>query len=218
MIRILLAHSSRLVCESLRTALAAEDGLYVIGCATTREQMHFLLPHAGVVLLGNALDASSRCQLLDEIRCGHPTLKVLVLGVDEQPEQIIRYIEAGAFGYILQNDSLEAMVTKLQAAHAEQAVVSPSIAAALIDRLANLANMQTPFAFAKTRQMHLGELTEREQEVLSLIAEGCTNRQIAQRLYIECGTVKNHVHSIIKKLEVNNRHEAASIYQIRQAV
>jgi DNA-binding NarL/FixJ family response regulator len=64
--------------------------------------------------------------------------------------------------------------------------------------------------------IQLNQLTSREDEILSLINEGCTNQEIADNLYIECGTVKNHVHNILKKLEVKNRHEAASIYQMNE--
>jgi DNA-binding NarL/FixJ family response regulator len=85
----------------------------------------------------------------------------------------------------------------------------------MMRRLSRLANLETPIAYMKARASQLGDLTAREQEVLQLITDGCTNQEIATRLVIECGTVKNHVHNILKKLEVNNRHEAASVFQMR---
>lgn len=217
MIRILLAHPSRLVCDSIRTALDNVGDVYVVGCATTADDIHFLLPHGNVVLLGTEFEDASALDVLDEIRMTYPQKKVLVLGVDERPEVIIRYIEAGAAGYILQNESIEDVVHKLQAAQEERAIVSPTIAAAMMRRLSRLANLETPIAFMKARATQLGELTSREEEVLGLITDGRTNQEIADELYIECGTVKNHVHNILKKLEVNNRHEAASIFQMQHA-
>ncbi len=211
MIRILLAHPSRLVGDSLRTALENAPDVYVVGCATTAEELHFLLPHGNVVLLGTNLEDATAFDMLDEMRMTHPQTKVLVLGVEDRPETIIRYVEAGAAGYILQNDSVEDMVQKLQAVQEEKAIISPSVAAALMERLSRLANLESPLAFMEARKMQLNELTCREKEVLHLIHDGCTNLQIAETLIIECGTVKNHVHNILKKLEVNTRHEAASI-------
>lgn len=216
MIRILLAHPSRLVCDSLRTALDNVPGLYVVGCATSAEELHFLLPHGNVVLMGSELEDAAALDMLDEIRMTHPQTKVLILGVDEQPDTIIQYVEAGAAGYILQNESVEDMVQKLKAAHEEKAIISPSVAAAMMERLSHLANLEMPMAFVEARETQLNELTAREEEVLELITEGYTNQEIADRLVIECGTVKNHVHNILKKLEVSNRHEAASLFQMQQ--
>lgn len=215
MIRILLAHPSRLVCDSLRTALDNQEDVYVVGCATTAEELHFLLPHGNLVLLGAELEDATAFDMLDEMRITHPQTKVLVLGVDEKPEVIIRYIECGAAGYVLQDESVDDMMQKMQAAHQKKAIVSPSMAAVMMDRLAQLANLEAPKAFLDARKTHLDNLTSREEEVLTLIAEGCTNREIADQLFIECGTVKNHVHNILKKLEVSDRHEAATVFQMQ---
>lgn len=217
MIRILLAHSSRLVCDSFRTVLDSVEDVYVVGCATTAEELHFLLPHSNVVLLGSQLDGTPATDLLDEIRMTHQQTKVLILGLDEKPEQIIHFVEAGASGYILQNESVTDMVEKLQATQEEKAIISPSIAAAMMERLTHLANMEAPLAFLEKRESQLDELTPREEEVLHLIGDGCTNQEIADQLYIECGTVKNHVHKILKKLDVNSRHEAAYVLQAQQS-
>jgi DNA-binding NarL/FixJ family response regulator len=128
MIRILLAHTSRLVCNSLRTSLDNLDNVedvYVVGCATSAEELYFLLPHGNVVLLGSELqDVTADVtafDMLNEILMTHPKTKVLVIGISETLEAIIQYVEAGAAGYILQNESVDDMVQKLQAAHKEKA-------------------------------------------------------------------------------------------------
>lgn len=216
MIRILLAHSSRLVSDSLRTTLDNFEDMYVVGCASTGEELHFLLPHGNLVLMGTEFEDATAFELIDDIRMTHPQTKVMVLGIDDNADVILRYIEAGASGYILQNESIEDMVQKLQAIEEEKAIISPSVAAAMMTRLARLANMSMPAAFIEKREAQLNELTSREEEVLTLINKGLTNQEIADRLVIECGTVKNHVHNILKKLEVSNRHEAASLLQIQQ--
>ncbi|MBK8901625.1 MAG: response regulator transcription factor [Anaerolineaceae bacterium] len=216
MIRILLGHPSRLVCDSLRTALDNVDDVYVVGCATKAEELHFLLPHGNVVLLGTELEDTTALDIINEIRMTHPQTKVLVIGLDDNPDMILRHIEAGAAGYILQDESIVEMVEKLHAASEEKAIISPSVAAAMMDRLAHLANLDTPLAYLEARETHLNELTSREEEVLTLINAGLTNQEIADKLYIECGTVKNHVHKILKKLDVNNRQEAAYVLQSYQ--
>ena len=216
MIRILIALPSRLICDSLRATLEEHDEVYVVGCATTAEEFRFLLPHSNAVLLGAQLKDCTAIDLLREVRSTHAATRVLVMGIDEEPDLIIRYLEAGASGYILQNDSLEKMVDKLRAVQTDEAIVSPTIAAAMIQRLSRLANMEMPPSFVESRRTQLDELTSREYEVLTLINNGSTNRDIASELVIEYGTVKNHVHNILAKLEVRSRHEAASIFRMEQ--
>ena len=216
MIRIALAYPSRLVADSVRSALDRKDNMYVVGCATTSEELHFLLPQCNVVLLGTELKDATALDLLADISLTHKQVKILVMGVDAEPETILRYIEAGATGYVLQNESMEDVVTKVAAAREERAIVSPSIAAAMMERLAYLAKMETPIAFIEARRSQLIELTDREREVLELITEGCSNKEIANRLVIEYGTVKNHVHNILKKLDVRTRQEAASVFQVQK--
>jgi DNA-binding NarL/FixJ family response regulator len=216
MIRILIALPSRLICDSLRATLEEHDEVYVVGCATTAEEFRFLLPYSNAVLLGAQLKDCTAIDLLREIQCTHASTSVLVMGIEEEPDLIIRYLEAGASGYILQNDSLEKMVDKLRAVQTDEAIVSPTIAAAMIQRLNRLANMEMPLSFVESRRTQLDELTAREYEVLTLINNGSTNRDIASELVIEYGTVKNHVHNILAKLEVRSRHEAASIFRMEQ--
>lgn len=216
MIRILLGHPSRLVGDSLRTALDNVDDIYVVGCATKAEELHFLLPYGNVVLMGRELEDASALDMITEIRMTHPGTKVLVIGLDDSPDMILRYIEAGAAGYILQDESIVEMVDKVHAASEGRAIISPFIVAALMVRLAHLANLDTPLAYLEARETQLNELTSREEEVLSLINQGLTNQEIADRLYIECGTVKNHVHKVLKKLEVKSRQEAAYVLQSNQ--
>lgn len=216
MIRVLIAHPSRLVCDSLRTSLDKVEDVYVVGCAYTAEELHFLLPHGTIVLLSSEMKGGRAFDLLKEIHLTHAQTKVLVLGLSENPDEIIRYIEAGAAGYILQDESVDDMVEKLQAADDEQAIVSPRMAAFMMERLLILSSMEMPIGFDLERRKYLDELTPREEEVVGLITEGYTNQEIADRLIIECGTVKNHVHNILKKLEVSSRHEAASLYKMQQ--
>jgi DNA-binding NarL/FixJ family response regulator len=121
-------------------------------------------------------------------------------------EVVLRYIEAGAAGYVLSSEPLDELLRNIRAAHSDKALVSPDVAAALIARIGELAEIlpDTP-----PQENVLGDLTDREHEVLALIGQGLTNQEIADRLVIELGTVKNHVHSILQKLDVDSRQDAA---------
>jgi DNA-binding NarL/FixJ family response regulator len=110
-------------------------------------------------------------------------------------------------GYVLQDDSVEDLLARLRAAHGGEALVSPGIAAAIIARVSELATL---FSRVEGAGGRAGDLTPREREVLDLVAEGLTNQEIAERLVIAEGTVKNHVHSILGKLDVGSRQDAAA--------
>ncbi len=214
MIRVLIADDSGLICDAMRTILDREDGIYVVGCARTLEETEFLLPHANLLLVGPALEGESILELVRRVHTKQPELKIVVVGVRNQPDLITQHIEAGAVGYVLRQESMSTLVEKIRAAHEGQAMVAPDVVAHLMRRLAQLA--QQPFigAWGLEGISGLHELTSREREVLSLIGAGYSNREIADELVIGWGTVKNHVHSILKKLETNSRHEAAAIYRI----
>jgi DNA-binding NarL/FixJ family response regulator len=216
MIRILIAHSSRLVCDSLRNALEKQANVSVAGCASNEEELNFLLPHANVVLIGTELGNANICTLLRDLRLTYPNTKVILAGVANEPQQILRYIESGISGYILADESLDQMVHKVEAATQGKALVSPIVAALMMERAAFLAHRGNNNVFPDTKQAMVGDLTPREHEVLNLISEGYTNKAIADELVIECGTVKNHVHNILRKLETGTRHEAVALYQAAQ--
>lgn len=214
MIRVLIADDSGLICDAMRTILDREEGIYVVGCARTVEETDFLLPHANLLLVGPALEGESILELVRRVHTKQPETKILVVGVRNQPEMITQYVEAGAVGYVLRQESMSTLVEKIRAAHAGQALVAPDVVVHLMRRLTQLA--QQPFigAWGMEGIAGLHELTSREREVLSLIGAGYSNREIADELVIGWGTVKNHVHSILKKLETSSRHEAAAIYRV----
>ena len=214
MIRVLIADDSGLICDAMRTILDREEGIYVVGCARTLEETEFLLPHANLLLVGPALEGESILELVRRVHTNQPDIKIVVVGVRNQPELITQYIEAGAVGYVLRQESMSTLVDKIRAAHEDQALVAPDVVVHLMRRLAQLAQQPFMGAWGLEGISGLHELTSREREVLSLIGSGYSNREIADELVIGWGTVKNHVHSILKKLETSSRHEAAAIYRV----
>lgn len=129
------------------------------------------------------------------------------MGLMESEQEILSYVEAGADGYVLRDSSVGDLLTRIRAAYQEEVLISPRVAAALMQRIGVLSRW---FAPAEGGAGDLQELTPREREILDLIGRGLTNREIGERLFIEEGTVKNHVHNLLGKLEVSNRHDAAA--------
>jgi len=213
MIRILIADDSGLICDAMRTVLDQEKEIYVTGCARTLEEAEFLKPHASVLLVGQSLDGESTLDFVRNVHSSDPDKKIIVVGIHNDPELIIQYIEAGTVGYVSRQESMSRLVEKIYAVVAGQAIVSPDIALHLMNRLAQLSRQPFVGGWGPDGGQGLRELTAREREVLSLIGAGYSNSEIADSLVIGWGTVKNHVHNILKKLETNNRHEAAHIYR-----
>ncbi|MCA1553297.1 MAG: response regulator transcription factor, partial [Chloroflexi bacterium] len=140
-----------------------------------------------------------------------PLVKVIVTGLVELESAILRYIEAGVSGYVLKDDSVDKMLMTIHAVSSGEAVISPGIAAALMARLAELVELAKAANNEPTMMSHaLPDLTPREREVLDLIALGLSNSEIADRLTLELGTVKNHVHHILEKLNVSSRQDAVA--------
>ena len=160
-----------------------------------------------VALVSTRLHDQGALRLTSAITELTPSTKVLALGLTEQKQHVLRYVEAGATGYVLKDDSLEGMIETIRAAREGKVYVSPQIAAALMERLSSLARL---FSDVENSVAETTELTSRELEVLKLVGQGQTNQQIAEKLVIEVGTVKNHIHNILEKLHVSSRGEAAA--------
>jgi two-component system, NarL family, nitrate/nitrite response regulator NarL len=125
--------------------------------------------------------------------------------VTETPQDVTRWVEAGVAGYVPRTASSDDLVRALQDVLRDEVRCPPQIAATLMRRLAALA------ASAQPAQSSLAVLTDREQEVLALLADGLPNKAIAARLQIQPATAKNHVHNILHKLELRGRVQAASV-------
>lgn len=208
-IRILLVNEIRLMGSVIAAALEDEPDIQVVARVTSPEEALKVIQETevDVALVSTRLPDGGALRLTSAISDLAPSTKVLALGLSEEKKRVLRYVEAGAAGYILKDDSLDEMIDTVRAVQEGRVFVSPEIAAAMIERLSDLAQM---FSDVENSVTDASDLTPREMEVLELIGEGLTNQQIAERLVIEIGTVKNHVHSILDKLNVSNRGEAAA--------
>lgn len=132
-----------------------------------------------------------------------PDVKVIILGMIDLTDEIMQCIEAGAAGYVLKEASFDSLVETIRSVSRGESFCSPQMTASLFSRIAELASEKMPKISASSIK-----LTTRELDVIHLIAEGLPNKEIANQLFIETQTVKNHVHNILDKLQLKNRLEA----------
>ena len=209
-IKVLLVIEVPLIANIFASVLEDEADLRVAGCITSlQDALGFLRrQEVDIAVVSVSLPEREALTLIRTIADQAPATKVLALGLSEDDNtEVLRYIEAGAVGYILKDSSLEDFLSAIRLAHKGEARVSTRIAGIMIERLSSLARL-----FATVERKIDGDvrLTARELEVLQCIGLGLTNQEIAARLVVEVGTVKNHVHNILEKLNVSSRDEAAS--------
>lgn len=208
-INLLLVNETLLMGNVIAAALEGEPDINIVGCVISMEDAMKIVreKEVDVALVSTRLPDLGALKLTNAITELKPSTKVLALGLTEEKQHVLRYVEAGATGYVLKDDSLEDLIETVRAARDGKVFVSPQIAAAIMERLSGLARI---FSDVENNITNTTDLTSREFEVLKLISEGQTNQQIAENLVIEIGTVKNHVHNILDKLHVSSRREAAS--------
>lgn len=208
-IRVLLVHEIRLMCNVLAAAMEGESDIQVIGYATTVEEVMERVAHEeiDIILTNTQLPEHGALRLTELVSQKYPGTEVVVLGITENKDRVLQFIEAGAAGYVLKDDTVEDLLATIRTIYEGNAIVSPRIASAMMDRISELAQM---FSSLERGATESAGLTSRELEVLSLLGKNLTNQAIAEQLVIEVGTVKNHVHNILNKLNVTSRSEAAA--------
>lgn len=147
-------------------------------------------------------------QLLKHLRQQAIPAKVIVTDLPNEPKPILTWIAAGATGYVLAHEGVHTWARQIAAVCSGQPVVSPAMAASMmihLTRLSQLAAGSTP------NHRLYASLTKREHEILTLLGKGHTNQLIATQLLLTVGTVKNHVHNVLTKLNLSNR-KAAGVY------
>jgi DNA-binding NarL/FixJ family response regulator len=212
MIRVLVVHKVRLTCDLTAAALSGESDMRVVDCAQTAEEALAKIDrHAFDVALVNVnLPDNGALRFTRAITRGGKHVKTLITGLLPSKAAVLRYVEEGAAGYVFEDDSLNDLVRKIRRIHANEFNVSPNIGGALIARLAELKRQVTTIRTLAAAESfnEPAELTPREWEILHLIEQGMSNQEIARTLVIEMGTVKNHVHNILRKLDVQSRKHA----------
>ncbi len=176
---------------------AAADG------AQALEQVAVLRPD--VVLMDLRMPGLDGVAATQRLRVEHPEVRVLVLTTFDGDDEVFPALRAGAVGYLLKDATAPRLLEAVLAAARGESVLQPSVAAKVLARIGELAER----AGEPRRQPLVDPLTHRELEVLRALADGLSNREAADRLYLSEGTVKNHVTSVLAKLGVRDRTQAA---------
>ncbi len=203
MIRVLIVAEIRLYREGLAEMLQGEPEIDVVGIASGADEAVRELRERqpDVVLLDVAIPENA--WLARALMAAVPGTRIVALAVPEIEQEVLACAEAGVAGYVTREGSVEDVVAAVSAVARGEVLCSPRMAASLFQRVATLALERSPASIEK-------RLTNRELEILDLIDQGLSNKEIARRLTIELSTVKNHVHNILDKLNVSRRSEAAA--------
>lgn len=217
MIRVLVVHEHRLIGDTITTVLQTSTGIHVVGYAGTIADALQLLEvwPCDVAVASIALPDNSALTLARTVHERGFSIKVLVTDMINSKAAILHCIEEGAAGYVYENESLHTLINKIHALYKNEFPVPPPIAAGLIARVNELKRLSDAENIHQlsNRRSQCEELTAREREVLHLMALGSSNQEIAETLVIEVGTVKNHVHNIFRKLDIQSREHATFFAQ-----
>ena len=196
-----LLDDHEIVRRGLRDLLEAEDDLEVVGEASTAEQALGRIPatRPDVAVLDVRLPDGNGIEVCREIRSRHPEVRCLMLTSFADDEALFAAIMAGASGYVLKQVRGPDLVDAVRRVGRGESLLDPTLTGKVLERLRT-----------KPEQDELAGLTEQERRILELIADGMTNRQIAEEIYLAEKTVKNYVSNLLAKLGMSRRSEAAA--------
>ena len=211
-LRVLVVDDHDLFRTGLRNLLE-EEGVNVVGEAENGEAAIRLASDLApdVVIMDLNMPGAGGVETTRRLSSLAPLSRVVVLTISADDDDVMNAVMAGACGYLLKDSSIQELIAGIRAASEGESLISPQIAAKVLQQLR--AQSKDADAAATIR----AELSDRELEVLKLIANGKDNAQIARELFISPKTVKNHISNILMKLQIENRIQAA-VYAVRSGI
>ena len=161
-----------------------------------------------VVLMDIRMPRSNGIEACRAMKEAAPSAKIVILTISDEEEDLFEAIRAGASGYLLKDIPLDEVADTVRAVYGGQSLINPSMAGKLLTEFATLARRDQD---EPPQQVPAPKLTDREMQVLKLVARGMNNRDIAKELFISDNTVKNHVRNILEKLQIHSRMEAVMV-------
>ncbi|ETT80057.1 LuxR family two component transcriptional regulator [Paenibacillus sp. FSL R7-277] len=212
MIRVLIVDDDSFIRESLKVLIGLDAGIEVAGTAGNGREAFSLLGElpggADVVLMDIRMQGCDGVEGTRLIKEAYPAVAVLMLTTFDDDEYIIEALRAGASGYLLKNIPPDRIIQGIKTVHEGNMLIHPEIARKLAGFLQPSARQEAPEA----QPLASYGLTKSEQAVITSIAEGLTNKEIAAKLFLSEGTVKNYITDILSKLGVRDRTQIAILY------
>ena len=207
MIRVLICDDQTVVREGLAAILSTAPGIEVVGLASNgREALELLQEdQPDVVLMDLKMPVMNGVQTTQHLRRKHPEVNVLVLTTYADDQWVLDAVRSGAAGYLLKDTRRDELIDAIKGTVEGKTYLDPAIAGKLTQQVASGTGPSEPV------EPPLDSFTEREQEVLSLLAQGHSNPEIADLLHLARGTVRNYVSAILQKLGVSDRTQAAVV-------
>jgi two-component system NarL family response regulator len=211
-LRVMVVDDHALFRRGLEMVLSQEPDIDLVGEASDGaeavERATELMPD--VVLMDVRMPRRSGIEAAGQIKDMLPHVKILMLTISDEEADLYDAIKAGASGYLLKEIPIEEVADAIRSVWQGQSRISPSMASKLLTEFANMSKQTND-----RPQMPAPKLTDREMEVLKLVAQGMNNRDIAKDLFISENTVKNHIRNILEKLHLHSRMEAV-VYAVRE--
>ena len=206
-VRVLVVDDQTLFREALTTLLEVREEVEVVSAAADGAEALELVARLrpDVVLMDLRMPVLDGVATTQRLRVEHPDVRVLVLTTFDGDDEVFPALRAGAVGYLLKDATASRLVEGVLAAARGESVLQPSVAAKVLARMSRLPDLPD----GPRPQPLVDPLTHRELEVLRALADGLSNRETAERLYLSEGTVKNHVTNVLAKLGVRDRTQAA---------
>ncbi len=210
-IRVLIADDHALFRRGLEMVLAEDEGIQLVGQACDGAEAVQVAGEAvpDVVLMDIRMPKTSGIEAARQMKEVAPSAKIVMLTISDEEDDLFEAIRAGASGYLLKDIPLDEVADAVRSVHGGQSLINPSMAGKLLSEFATLARREEDGQAVK--HVAAPKLTDREMEVLRLVARGMNNRDIARELFISENTVKNHVRNILEKLQIHSRMEAVMI-------
>ncbi|MDP9240746.1 MAG: response regulator transcription factor [Actinomycetota bacterium] len=211
-IRVLVVDDHALFRRGLEMVLEQEPDIEVVGEAGDGSQavQKSIETAPDIVLMDVRMPRGSGIEACLAIKEAVPSAKIIMLTISDEELDLYEAIKAGATGYLLKEISIEEVASAIRAVQNGQSLISPSMASKLLTEFAIMVKRGD-----EKEQVPTPRLTDREMEVLRLVARGLNNRDIAKELFISENTVKNHVRNILEKLQLHSRMEAV-VYAVRE--